>query len=127
MALSHLPPGRPATTRVIPSQPPRKSSKGGASIKPRSVPPKTGARAKQEENSTKKAPSVPTRRKPSAMENGQIAPPETPLGPAPRKPPARYQNRRPPQIIARGTLMPQEISVDMADEGRDLLNSAMSV
>ena len=123
------PPGRPAASRgSVPSQPPRKSSKGGAPpIKPRSVPPKTGARAKQEENSTKKAPSVPTRRKPSAMENGQIAPPETPLGPAPRKPPARYQNRRPPQIIARGTLMPQEISVDMADEGRDLLNSAMSV
>ena len=85
------------------------------------MPPKTDAGAKQEENSTKKA------REPSRMENGQIAPPETPLGPAPRKPPARYQNRRPPQIIARGTLMPQEISVDMADEGRDLLNSAMSV
>ena len=108
------PPAKPPVKPRVVKPPPRKKDDSDSSI-----------------NTKTTKNSVPPPQKRAVMDNGEIAPPETPLGMPPMKPPPRhhspsYHTKRPPQIKARGTLMPSELDAT-AEEGKNLLNSAMSV
>ena len=102
-------------------------------VKPRGVKPSgsNSAAAKPPPKKRVAPPKRPSKRQ-VVMDNGEVAPPETPMGMPPMKPPARqhspsYHSKRPPIIKARGTMMkPAELETK-AEEGKNLLNSAMSV
>ena len=102
-------------------------------VKPRGVKPSgsNSAGAKPPPKKRVAPPKRPSKRQ-VVMDNGEVAPPETPMGMPPMKPPARqhspsYHSKRPPIIKARGTMMkPAELETK-AEEGKNLLNSAMSV